>query len=956
VILKNGLHLTNAIIFALLLSFLFSKSQIEYIKHADNSVHIESMMQLGSDLDNQLLQLNTGENRNFDSFVVIVDQIQFQMSLLENIANEQGDFKNITSLFQDIRNNYDQKLELVERYKQRVALVQFVKRSFPKIYKNFDARLVASNQTTEVEKKQIHTQLQRLLNEINFNTLDEIPNVDRIDKLIRTLLKSNANVPVELKPEYYSLLRYASKLLTFTSLLKELTIEISAIDDAQSIVKFRELYLEAFHYAQNVASYYRIAMFVAAIFLLVYLLNLFLRLQSTTTNLNKTLRNLNFQKFAIDQHAIVSITDIKGNITYVNDKFVGISKYSKKELIGQNNRINKSAEHDDAFFKDMWKSIAAGHNWKGVVCNQDKAGGKYWVEATIIPHLNSQGKPDQYISISTDITAKVLAEKDVELLARFPEENPEPVLRFNRDGDMLYANMTAQLVLSDWGVINPGAEQDENTRRVKEALTNYAVKEYELNIANSIYMLSFVPIAGEGYVNIYAKDITARKKAELDLEKQASHDPLTGLFNRHRFDQELTKILLEADQSHQSILLYLDLDQFKIVNDTCGHVAGDELLRQLTKSLVEEARDSDIVARLGGDEFGIILRNCPLEQGLQIAEKIHQMIRAYRFSWEDKSFDVGASMGLVVMDGSMVSASDVLRVADVACYTAKDKGRDNIHVYNEEDIGTAERQAEMHWASMIPSALSENRFLLMAQDIVPLNPDAGLGKHYEILVRMLNTDGAIIPPGAFIPAAERYNLMPAIDHWVVSTAIENLISAKEKYGQCPIEAIAINLSGESMNKLGLLKYIGDQIEKHPFLSSALSFEVTETAAISNLSAAVHFIEELKRLGCEFSLDDFGSGLSSFGYLKNLPVDYLKIDGAFVKDILDDPIDEAMVEAINKIGHVMGIKTIAEFVENDGIAEKLKEIGVDYAQGFGIARPIEFDVIIKRDAELANKAS
>lgn len=943
------------VVFAFILSVLFLKSQVNYLQHADNLVDVQVLQRLDSELESQMLQLRTGDVKNFDSLVVLARDIRQQLEKLQRLSEQFASGHSIASDSIFLTEDYAEKLVLLEHFKQRIALLQLMKRSFPVASRKFDVRLATHTFVSKTDKKFYRNRMRRLLNEVSFYVSGGIDNATKIDTLVRVLLKDTFKMPKDLQADYLQLLRYSSRLLTYTSVLGDIGRDLAETGTRQSIIDYRLAYINAFQESQKVAGRYRVAMFLAAIALLIYLLNLFLRLQSATTRLNKTLGRLEFQNFATDEHAIVSITDVKGNITYANDKFCEVSKYTRAELIGQNHRIIKSHHHSTGVFREMWRTIARGDVWHGVLCNLDKYGGEYWVDSTVVPHLNEQGKPDQYISIRTDITAQVLAEQDVALLARFPEENPEPVLRIDHYGELLFANHAAQDMLLKWGILKPGIAKQSLQAVVSEALETDVKSEVELRISDTDYVITYTPVVDEDYVNVYAKDVTARKRAEEKLLYQANHDPLTGLYNRNSFDDELEKVLADSYNEHPSILLYLDLDQFKVVNDTCGHVAGDELLRQLTTELLVITRDSDVVARLGGDEFGIILKHCALERGEQVARKIHQAIRDYRFSWQDKSFDVGASLGLVVIDGGIGNTSDLLRVADVACYTAKDRGRDQIHVYNADDAETSERQAEMHWASIIPAALSENRFLLMAQDIVPLNEQGNLHKHYEILVRMLDEGGGIIPPGAFIPAAERYSLMPAIDHWVVRNVIDTLVVAKRQYGESPVRHVAINLSGESMNKLDLLRFIGDQIALHPFLAHTLSFEVTETAAISNLSAAVHFINELKEFGCEFSLDDFGSGLSSFGYLKNLPVDYLKIDGAFVKDILDDPIDEAMVQAINQIGHVMNIKTIAEFVETDEIAARLKAIGVDFAQGFGIARPILLDEVIRRDAVLLEKA-
>jgi diguanylate cyclase (GGDEF)-like protein/PAS domain S-box-containing protein len=441
------------------------------------------------------------------------------------------------------------------------------------------------------------------------------------------------------------------------------------------------------------------------------------------------------------------------------------------------------------------------------------------------------------------------------------------------------------------------------------------------------------------------QDITARKKVEEKLSYQASHDALTGLINRAEFEQR-TKRLLSTIQSDKAehAMCFLDLDQFKVINDTCGHIAGDELLRQLGGLLRNIVRNRDTLSRLGGDEFGVLMEHCALDQAHRVADAIFDSINEYQFFWEGEAFRIGVSIGLVAITEATGSYTNLLKQADAACYSAKELGRNRIHVYHPDDVEQAIRLGEMQWVGRINQALDKGRFCLYAQPILSL-VDGDALMHYELLVRMLDEQGRSKPPGAFLPAAERYNLIERIDTWVVEHAISLMASHSAFVEQ--VNFISINLSGQSVANAQFMPMIIALIRESNIDASKICFEVTETAAISNLSAANTFITALKYLGCRFALDDFGSGLSSFGYLKNLPVDYLKIDGMFVKDMVDDPIDKAMVKSINDIGHVMGMKTIAEFVENDAIMEQLKEVGVDYAQGYGIGKPEPFHDVINQ---------
>nr|WP_305909372.1 EAL domain-containing protein [Methylomarinum sp. Ch1-1]MDP4522279.1 EAL domain-containing protein [Methylomarinum sp. Ch1-1] len=439
---------------------------------------------------------------------------------------------------------------------------------------------------------------------------------------------------------------------------------------------------------------------------------------------------------------------------------------------------------------------------------------------------------------------------------------------------------------------------------------------------------------------LVCEDVTETKRLAEKIEYQASHDALTGLVNRREFDGYVQKIVETAQLNKtEHALCYLDLDQFKVINDTCGHMAGDELLRQLGELLRHNIRQKDILARLGGDEFGVLMYDCTLRQAINVSEKLRNVVRDFQFGWENRSFSVGVSIGVTRINYASGNAVELLKEADAACYAAKEKGRNRVHVFRPDDEELASRQGEMQWVQKIQRGIEENCFRLYGQLIVPIDGRQE-GLHFETLIRYRNRNGATIPPGAFLPAAERYNMAAALDRWV----IENLFAwlAGKPDFLTKLSLCSVNLSGLSLSDESMLTFIDQQFKRWEIPTQKICFEITETAAISNLNNARQFIDSLRQKGCLFSLDDFGSGLSSFAYLKNLPVDFIKIDGLFVKDILDDEVDRAMVESINSVGHVMGKKTIAEFVENEAILAQLDELGVDYAQGYGIAKPIPLD--------------
>jgi diguanylate cyclase (GGDEF)-like protein/PAS domain S-box-containing protein len=527
----------------------------------------------------------------------------------------------------------------------------------------------------------------------------------------------------------------------------------------------------------------------------------------------------------------VIITNVNGDIEYVNPKFTDITGYAKSEVLGKNPRLLKSGELPEPVYAKLWNIIQSGKEWKGKFHNRKKNGELYWAHDSISSVRDETGQITHFIAIQNDIT-----------------------------------------------------------------------QEHELSE---------------------------------QLTYQDTHDLLTGLVNRKEFERKTEHVLLaSAQEKKEHALCFLDLDQFKVINDTSGHVAGDELLRQLGQRLESVVRKRDTLARLGGDEFGILMEYCSQEQATRVANEILKSIQGFQFSWLDQTYRISVSIGLVAITESIPNMTELLKQADAACYMAKELGRNRIHVYRPEDIDLAQRQGEMQWVTRINHAIENDLFCLYAQPIVPLNNSGN--KHYELLIRMIDENGTIIPPGAFLPAAERFNFIETLDAWVVKHAFTLLSQYPEFMDE--IEFVSINLSGPSLTNGNFLEYISTQFRKTGIEARKICFEITETVAISNFNAAISFISVLRSFGCRFALDDFGSGLSSFGYLKNLPVDYLKIDGVFVKGIVNDPIDRAMVKSINDIGHVIGMQTVAEFVENDEIVDILKDIGVDFGQGYGLGKP------------------
>lgn len=632
------------------------------------------------------------------------------------------------------------------------------------------------------------------------------------------------------------------------------------------------------------------------------------------------------------------IVDKAGKIRLINHLAEDLFGYTSEELVGQAVEMllpaamrERHAELRGSYLghpepREMGQGIE--------LTAVRKDGSDFPAEISLSPFETSDGM--LVTAAVRDITERQAAQRNLKRLASFAEFNPNPVLELNKEGEVSYLNPAA-------ATLCPTLAQERTAHPmlsgIEELVANLAKEGKkdtlrEVEFAGSVYEQKIVRIPEVGVTRIYVWDVTNMRSLANELQRQASHDALTGLINRSEFEQRLANALQNAHHGGgRHVLLYIDLDQFKIVNDTSGHIAGDELLKQLSVVLKEKIREGDTLARLGGDEFGLLLQNCPLAKGQDIAESLRQTIKEFRFVWERNTFEIGLSIGLVAIDVESGELKDVLSAADSACYVAKEQGRNRVHVYQPHDAALVAHTGQMQWIPRIQQALDENRFCLFFQEIRSLTETNVNAVSGELLLRMIDEQGDEVLPMAFIPAAERYSLMPSVDRWVLSNAMSML---REHFAKFTL--ITINISGQSLNDREFLDFAVGRLQENDIAPDQVCFEITETAAIANFSNAIRFIHTLKGLGCRFALDDFGSGLSSFAYLKSLPVDYLKIDGSIVRGIADNPTQRVMVEAIARIGQVMGIKIIAEFVENESVLNELRQIGVDYAQGFGISKP------------------
>ncbi len=654
--------------------------------------------------------------------------------------------------------------------------------------------------------------------------------------------------------------------------------------------------------------------------------------------------------------------DNKGIFDYVSPSVTTILGYSQDEFLQHystympDSEINKKVD-------DFTKRTLAGFTSNYEVEIYDSSRSIHTLMINETPILNKQSEVIGVEGIAHDITERKKSQLALEKLSLAVEHSPNSIIITNNKGLIEYINprfttitgyessevigkkpsilksglMATSIYKSLWDSLLSGKEWRGEMHNRKKNGDLYWSREHICPLFDSNKQVSHFVATQE--------DVTDAKRRSEETSYQASHDLLTGLVNRREFESRLDRVIKSAkDDLSEHALCFMDLDQFKVVNDTCGHVAGDELLRQVGDLLLAHVRQRDTLARLGGDEFALLMEHCGIEQAYDTCQKIIDLLADFRFHWEDHVFSIGISIGLAQIDKHISNGNEVLAYVDGACYAAKDAGRNRVEVHTEDNERLKQRKGEIQWSSEINNALDENRFELYCQPIIPL-ADPDLDISYEVLLRLRMPDGTIVPPGAFLPAAERYNSIVRIDRWVIEHTL--LWISRHAEALSHVRSISINLSGQSLGDEAMLGFIIREFQRGLVPVEKVKFEITETAAIANLRDATIFMRTLSEFGCRFALDDFGSGLSSFAYLKNLKVDVLKIDGMFVKDMLDDPIDFEMVKSINDIGHVMGLETIAEFVESDEIADKLREIGVDYAQGYAYGQPIPIDEILTR---------
>ena len=688
--------------------------------------------------------------------------------------------------------------------------------------------------------------------------------------------------------------------------------------------------------------------------------------------LERLLTDLGEQQKALDSAASVSESDLAGNITFANDLFCIISGYTREELIGQNHRIVNSGMHDPAFFSNLWGTITRGRTWRGEICNRAKDGRLFWTASTIIPIKGDDGLPLKYLSIRFDITQRKLDEAalstEKERWQVTLQSINDAVVVTNAHNQVTYLNPAAEsllgLALED-ALLNSlsdvmrldqmsGDEEAPACFLSSAAALHGQTGSAQLHTRFGQHLAisySCAPLNEHGALGaVYVLRDETEKKVLLDnLREMAFHDTLTTLPNRRAVEGRLARALHTArDQGQQHAFCYIDLDQFKLVNDTCGHSVGDALLADIAQTMKAALPAQAYLGRLGGDEFGLILFDTRPDEANRICRQLVQRIRDFRFEHKGRRFTLGACAGIAPITQAATTAGDLMIQADMACYRAKSEGSGRVMLYEADEVGFRRLETEMGWAADFAQALDANQFLPYRQLIQPTSSHGQ--PHYEVLIRW-QRNGVVEGPAKLLPALERYGQAPILDRWMLEAVVSYLAAQPDDNA-----VYFINLSGKTVADESFLGVVCHLLDHYGVAGSRLGFEVTETAAVVNLGDAQRLIQGLRERGCQFALDDFGRDASSFFYLKHLPADFLKIDGAFVRGMLDDRRDQAIVRSIAQLARDFGMHSVAEQVEDAEMAALLEDMGVDYLQGYHIHRPEAFPHWQPVDSALTDRRS
>ncbi len=673
--------------------------------------------------------------------------------------------------------------------------------------------------------------------------------------------------------------------------------------------------------------------------------------------LESLVTDLNEQQAALDNTAGVTETDLSGTITFANELFCITSGYTRQEIVGQNYRDLNSGWHDAAFFSHLWKTLSGGRTWRGEICNRTKDGRVFWTASTIIPIKGEDGLPLKYLTINFDITQRkldetTLREEKERWLVTLQSIN-DAVVVTNAQNQVVHINPTAESMLGvslkdamsmpltnlmhldqmDGAKDGPACVLPTGSALHNQTGSSQLHTRFGQNIAISFSCAPLNGSDGSGAVYVL-RDETEKKQLLDNLREMAFHDTLTALPNRRAVEGRLARALRTArDQGQQHAFCYIDLDQFKLVNDTCGHSVGDTLLMDIAQAMKDDLPNHAYLGRLGGDEFGLILFDTRPDEANRVCRQLVQRIREVRFEHKGRRFTLGACAGIALITRDATTAGDIMVQADMACYRAKSEGSGRVMLYEADEVGFRRLEAEMGWAADFAQALEANQFLPYRQLIHPTSSDGQ--PHYEVLIRW-QRDGVIEGPAKLLPALERYGQAPILDRWMLEAVIAYLATHPDDNA-----VYFINLSGKTVADEGFFGLICQLLDHYDVPGTRLGFEITETAAVVNLEDAQRLIHGLHGRGCQVALDDFGRDSSSFFYLKHLSADFLKIDGAFVRGMLSDRRDQAIVRSIAQLARDFGMHSVAEQVEDAEMAELLTEIGVDYLQGYHIHRPEAF---------------
>ena len=667
--------------------------------------------------------------------------------------------------------------------------------------------------------------------------------------------------------------------------------------------------------------------------------------------------------------AILTLS-LDGTVTHWNGAAQRLFGFSAEEMLGKPRTALVPLHLEDELgdLEAKLKSSVTGFNFETVRTHQN--GDLIAVSVSVAPILNSHGELTGATKIIRDIreqvrAAQVMADSEARFRA-LSEASPLGVFATDAQGSCTYTNAQWQKIYgltlmqslgNGWTATLHPDDQAAVLQEWQRAMALRVEFDMEFRIFRSGGQTRHVRSRARGNLGVdgsvkgyvgSVEDVTEQRRLSSEMRHRATHDSLTGLVNRGEFETRLSRILNTAHKDlSEHALLVIDLDQFKLVNDACGHSVGDQLLQQVSKLLSQTVRASDTLARLGGDEFALVLDQCSIEQAQRVAQKICDRMDDFRFVHEARRFRVGASIGLVSIDSRWSTVESLMQAADTSCYSAKEAGRNRVHAWFDTDQAMQARKGEMQWAARIEHALDENRFVLYAQRIERLD-DQVCGAYAEVLVRMIDRDGSLVQPGAFLPAAERFHFASRIDRWVLRHAIDTLRSLEQLSA---VDTLCVNLSGQSIGDRVFHQQAIEVLTNAGFdICERLCLEITETSAVTNITDAAVFIDHVRTLGVRIALDDFGSGASSFGYLKQLKIDMLKIDGQFIRDLLDDPLDDAAVRCFVEVARVIGVKTVAEFVDRSEVLERVRAIGVDFAQGYFLHKPEPIERVLNLGAD------